>query len=138
MIERSTISHIHWQKRLVPPDGDLLSGEIVTDYRDIEQEIRIILMTQIGSVPTNPLKGCDLMSVIDLPAIEATPMVIKAIWEAITAWVSRIEIGTITAEPQQGHHWQVVIPWRPRGDVWLEFKDFNLDVRLAGGLAFAN
>lgn len=138
MIERSEIPYIHWQKRLVAADSDMLSGEIVSDFSDIEQEITVIVSTMIGSVPTNPLKGCDLMPLIDMPSEEATPLICQKIWDAITAWVVRVEVDTITATPVDIHHWKVTIPWRPRGDVLAQFKNFDLNVRLAGGFAYAS
>lgn len=138
MIERSEIPYIHWQKRLVAAGSDMLSGEIVSDFSDIEQEITVIVSTMIGSVPTNPLKGCDLMPLIDMPSEEATPLICQKIWDAITAWVVRVEVDTITATPVDIHHWKVTIPWRPRGDVLAQFKNFDLNVRLAGGFAYAS
>lgn len=138
MIERSTIPYVHWQKRLVPAGGEMLAGEIVSDFADIEQEIAIIVSTMIGSVPTNPLKGCDLMALIDLPAEEATPLICQKIWDAITAWVVRVEVGTVVAVSLDIHHWKVEIPWRPRGDVLVQFKSFDLNIKLAGGLAYAS
>ena len=136
MIDRNEITFVHWQKSLV--SGDLASGEIVTDFSDIEQEITILLNTMIGSVPTNPLKGVDLLPLIDLPAVEATPLVCQKIWDAITAWVTRIEIGTVVATPLDVHHWKVTIPWRPKNSVLEEFRNFALNIKLGHGGVYAN
>lgn len=138
MIDRNTISFVHWQKSLVPENGDLASGAIETDFSDIEQEISILLNTMIGSVPTNPLKGCDLMPLIDLPSEEATPLVCQKVWDAITAWITRIEIGTVKATAIDVHHWKVTIPWRPKNSVLAEFKNFDVNVKLGNGGIYAN
>ena len=136
MIDRNEVTFVHWQKSLV--SGDLASGEIVTDFSDIEQEITILLNTMIGSVPTNPLKGVDLMPLIDLPAVEATPLICQKIWDAITAWVSRIEIGTVVATPLDVYHWKVTIPWRPKNSVLNEFRNFDVNIKLGHGGVYAN
>lgn len=138
MIDRNAINFVHWQKRLVAENGDMLGGEIVTDFADIEQEISILINTMIGSVPTNPLKGCDIYPLIDLPSEEATPLICQKIWDAITAWITRIEIGSVHATPLEVHHWKVLISWRPKNDVLAAFKTFDLNLKLGHGGIYAN
>lgn len=136
MTDRQSISHIHWQIKLRQAGTGHASGEIVTDYDDIEQEIRIIVMTPIGSVPTNPLKGCDLMPLIDLPGEIASPLVCQAVFDAINIWVSRVEVGTVTATAIAAHHWVVHIPWRVKNDVLADFRLLEMDLSL-GGMSYA-
>lgn len=105
----------------------------MTDYADIAQEIRIIILTPIGSVPTNPLKGCDLLPLIDLPGAQAAPLAAQRIYDALTLWVQRIEVGTVSVQPKPLHHWAVSVPWRPKDDVAAEFIEMALDLNWAGG-----
>ena len=138
MIERDNIPFVHWQKKLVSANDDILAGNIVHDYDDIFQEIRIILMTQIGSVPTNPLKGCNLMSIIDLPALEATPLISQIIWDAVNAWVTRIEVGSVTTEAIEPYHWSVIIPVRVRDDVSADFTNYTYNLTATKGQIYAS
>jgi len=128
MTDRRTIANIHWQSKLERGAGTAPAG-IVTDYADIEQEIRTIIMTPLGSVPTNPLKGCDLLPLIDLPGEQAAPLAAQRIYDALVLWVQRIEVGTVSVQPVAIHHWRVLVPWRVKDDVLAEFQtaEFDLD-----------
>lgn len=136
MIERGDIASIHWQMRLGRAGGDPAPGDIVTDYDDIDQEIRTIILTPTGSVPTNPLKGCNALRVIDQLSIHAAPLLCQTIWDAVATWVTRIEVGSVTAEAVEIHHWRVTIPWRVKGTVAQEMRTSTVDLSLAsyGGL----
>lgn len=137
MIDRHSITHVHWQIKL-STGAHAASGEIVTDYKDIAQEIRTIIITPIGSVPTNPLKGCNLLPLIDLPGEIASPLICQAVFDAVTAWVSRVEVGNVTAAAVAPHHWAVNVPWRIRDDALADFQTFEIDISLRpGGLTYA-
>lgn len=124
MLDKTDIRHIHWQLRL--GESDPASGEIVTGYDDIDQEIRTIILTPIGSVPTNPLKGCDLLPWIDRPPAIAIPRITQAIWDALTMWVTRIEVQPVTAEALGLARWRISVPWRVRGSVAEEIRRTEL------------
>lgn len=125
----SEIRHIHWQLRA--GETEPASSAIVTGYDDIDQEVRTIILTPIGSVPCNPLKGCNLLPYIDRPPAEALPRICQEVWDAVTTWVSRIEVLTVTARAEAAHHFVVSVPWRVRGDVAQEIRQSDVSVRLA-------
>ncbi len=73
-------------------------GEIVENFEDIDQCIKIILTTPKGSVPHRPEFGSDLWQYIDRPINEAIPGIVKEIINSINTWEKRVEIRKITHE----------------------------------------
>ncbi|MFG1409521.1 phage baseplate protein [Xanthobacter sp. VTT E-85241] len=130
----SQIRHVHWQLRA--GETDPASGAIVTGYDDIDQEVRTIMLTPIGSVPCNPLKGCNILPYIDRPPEIALPRICQEVWDAVATWVTRIEVLTVTARAVEPWHFVVTVPWRVRGDVAQEIRQSEVAVRasdLTGG-----
>lgn len=126
MLHRSEIRNLHWQLRA--GETDPASGAVVTDYEDIDQEIRIIIGTPIGSVPINPLKGCDLLPYIDRPPAIAIPRITQVIWDALTMWVTRIEVLPVRATAAGLSHWRVDVPWRVRDWAVDEIRTTSLTI----------
>lgn len=131
MLDRSSITHVHWQLALgqTVPAG----GGIVTGFDDIAQEMRTIILTPIGSVPCNPLKGCDLAPYIDRPPAEALPLVCREIWLAISRWVTRIEPQPVEARAIGFAHFAITVPWRVKGEVAAEINRTELALWREGG-----
>ncbi|HEY9215908.1 MAG TPA: GPW/gp25 family protein [Ancylobacter sp.] len=131
MLDRSTIRHIHWQ--LAAGQTVPTGGGIVTGYDDIEQEMRTIVLTPIGSVPCNPTKGCDLLAYIDRPPAEALPLICRDIWLAIATWVSRIEVQPVEARQIGFAHFGISVPWRVKGDIAAEIRQTEMELLLRDG-----
>lgn len=131
MLDRSTIRHVHWQLAL--GQSEPAGGGIVTGYDDIEQEMLTIILTPIGSVPCNPLKGCNLHPYIDRPPAEALPQISREIWLAVAAWVSRIELQPVEARAIAFEHFGITVPWRVKGDVAAEIRRTEIGVLYSGG-----
>jgi len=134
-MNRHSIKAIHWQiqaqARLYPPMP--MPANIVVAYEDIEQEIRTIILTPIGCVPTNPLKGCDLLPLIDMPGNLAAPLAAQRIHDALTLWVRRIEVGEVSVAAISVSEWRIKVPWRVRAEVESQFRLYEMDLDLGGG-----
>lgn len=117
---KADIKHVHWQLRLgeVEPEG----GPVVAGYDDINQAILLIAMTPIGSVPSNPAKGCDLIPALDKPPAVAIPMICTAVWDAITLWEPRVETQTVSGKAIDVAHYEIDVPWRVKGDVAAQIQ----------------
>lgn len=85
------IESIDWQPEL----GKI--GSVVENIEDINQCIRIILMTPKGSDPHRPEFGSDIWKYIDYPVNEAIPNIIREAIDAINTWEPRVEIKSIKA-----------------------------------------
>lgn len=131
MFKKTEIRHVHWQLRAGTTDP--ASGAIVTDYDDIDQEIRTIILTPIGSVPCNPLKGCNLLPYIDRPPEVAIPRLCREVWDAVATWVTRIEVLRVTGRALGFAHWGITVPWRVRDGVAEEIRETNIALMQAGG-----
>lgn len=79
------------------------SGDIVTDLNDIGQCILMIVNTQKGSDPVNPLFGVDLMKWIDAPMNVMIPNLINEITRQVSTWEPRAEITKVTYVEEESH-----------------------------------
>ena len=86
------IKSVDWQPKL----NEI--GSVVEATDDIDQCIRIILMTRKGSDPHRPEFGSDIWQYIDVPVNVAIPNIIREATDAINIWERRVEIKSITAE----------------------------------------
>lgn len=77
-------------------------GEIVTELEDIGQCIMMIIGTQKGSDPVNPLFGVDLMSWIDRPTTVMIPNLIKEITTQVGIWEPRAIVEKVTYAQEAG------------------------------------
>jgi len=128
--DKSDITHLHWQ--LASGQREPEGGAVVAGYDDIDQAIRTLILTPIGSVPSNPAKGCDLMPAIDRPPEIAIPLIVRAVWEAISTWEPRVEVGTVKVTAKAPFHFVTAVPWRVKGNVLAEFRQTNVDLNLTG------
>jgi len=86
------IKSVDWQFKL----NDI--GNAAEGIDDIDQCIKIILMTRKGSNPHRTEFGSDIWQYIDYPINEAVPNIIREAYDAINLWETRVQINSITAE----------------------------------------
>lgn len=89
-------------------------GEVVENFDDIEQCIRTILTTKKGSVPHEPLFGCDAWLWVDAPVNVALPNMIRECVEAIELWEPRIEVVRVT-HSSGVEQVLISVEWQPKG-----------------------
>ena len=92
MANLQDIKSVDWQPKL----NEI--GSVVEDLDDIDQCIRIILMTRKGSDPHRPEFGSDIWQYIDAPINVAIPNIIREAMDAINIWETRVQINAITAQ----------------------------------------
>lgn len=86
------IKSVDWQFKL----NDI--GNVAEGLDDIDQCIKIILMTRKGSNPLRPEFGSDVWKYIDYPVNDAIPNIIREAYDAISIWETRVQINSISAE----------------------------------------
>lgn len=122
MQDKDAIPFQHWSLKIgradpVSREAAPVLGEIVTAIDDLHQAIWTLILTPLGSVPTEPLKGCDLEPYIDRTLDIAIPNVTSAIWDALTIWEPRVSVQDIVVEPVAFAHLSCAVYWRPRESV---------------------
>jgi uncharacterized protein len=76
--------------------------ELVDQEQDVEEAIRIILMTQPGERPMRPEFGTDLHSLVFSPNNAATAgLARRYVVEALRRWEPRIDVVDVDAEVDQ-------------------------------------
>ena len=83
------ISSIDWQLAL----GEL--GQVVEGIAEVDQCIRVILLTPRGSVPLHPEFGSDIWRYLDWPANRARPLVIREVLDSVAAFEPRVEVTAV-------------------------------------------
>lgn len=84
------IKYADWQPKL----NEI--GSVVEATEDINQCIKIILLTQKGSVPHRPTFGSKIFDYIDNPINIAKPNIIREVIDAIALWETRIDVDSVT------------------------------------------
>ncbi len=119
MLDRGLIPYAHWQmalgRNIAPPATAL--GEIVNGIADVEQAINTIVLTEKGSVPTQPEKCTALAPYIDRRPDFAIPNITREIFDAITAWEPRVIVERVAITREDFGHWRFPVFWRLRADV---------------------
>lgn len=124
-VDRAAIPYAHWSAR-VGRDAPAL-GEIVSEYDDLAQGIATLFLTPKGSVPTEPLKGCDVLRYMDRPPSEAVVNMLPEMWEALADWHPRIVCEELDLVPLAGASeagfsaFRATVRWRPRDSVAQSF-----------------
>ena len=115
-METQTITAEHWQIAIGK------NGDIVTDVKDIEQCIQVILRTPKGCDPHRPEFGSNLSLYIDQPLPQVIPHIITEAKEAIYLWEPRTQV--ISAMPIFGEYGQLimVVKWQPTADATKTFE----------------
>ncbi len=67
-------------------------GEIVEGVDDIDQAIRVIILTPKGSDPHRPEFGSDIWQWVDSPVDVSIPNIIREVIDAVTAWEPRARV----------------------------------------------
>ena len=80
---------LHWQPALG-------SFGIVETLADIDQAIRVILRTPMGSDPHRPDFGSNIHLYLDYPVNQAVPHVVRETVEAIQQWEPRCNLVKVT------------------------------------------
>ena len=93
----TSITAAHWQPALGTP------GEVVEGLRDIDQAIRIILTTPLGSDPHRPDFGSDIDRYIDWPTNRVVPHLVREAVEAIRRWEPRVTVVQVLTEIDASH-----------------------------------
>lgn len=84
--------------------------ELVELDADIEESIRIILMTRKGERPMRPEFGSELHTLVFAPNNPATcGLARRFVTEALTRWEPRIELQNVDAEPDENHPERMMI-----------------------------
>lgn len=115
MLDRRTISHLHWQPRIGRNGADTL-GQIVTGLDDVEQCINTIVLTEKGSVPTQPEKCTRLAPYIDRRPDYAIPNITREIFNAVRIWEPRVLVERVTITQEDFAHFRFPVFWRLRDD----------------------
>lgn len=118
MLDRQTIPFQHWSLKVGRADPVSLVtpsifGEIVSAVDDLHQAIVNLILTPLGSVPTEPEKGCDLYPFIDRVAQEAIPNLTRVIWDALEVWEPRIVVDKVVVSEPAFAHFSCEVFWRP-------------------------
>lgn len=135
MQDKNDIPFAHWslkvgRRRSPAETPPAFWGEIVTAVDDLDQAISNLILTPLGSVPTEPEKGCDLLPYIDRPMPEAIANVTRAIWDAISIWEPRIVLQDVQVYEVEFARLVAEIYWRPQGSVLDDLRTTR--VPLAG------
>jgi phage baseplate assembly protein W len=119
MLDRNTITPVHWQMKR-SPEGVALLGEISAEYDDLSQEIRQCILTPKRSVPLNPEKGCDLDQYRDRPMDVRHLFVVAEVREALERDVPRIVLREVIVETSFSQI-SIKVVWAPSEMVMGEF-----------------
>lgn len=101
----SSITSLHWQPALGT------EGQVVEGLRDIDQAIRLILTTPLGSDPHRPDFGSALHLYIDWPVNRVTPYLVRESVDAIRKWEPRAEVVQVRTQID-GSHITLRVQWR--------------------------
>ena len=139
-LSRGGIPYSHWSMAVGRRASAL--GAIVSQYEDLEQGIANLVLTPIGSVPTEPEKGCDIAPFIDRNENEAIAGLTEAIWEGLHRWHPRIVVGSVQVLPAASDdgsrmHWATDVFWRPRADVDAAIRQTRITLEAGATLQVA-
>ena len=118
MQNRHTIPFKHWSLRVgraEPKTGEarVFFGQIVSAVDDLDQSIFNLILTPLGTVPTEPEKGCDIAPFIDRHESEAIPNLTRAIWDGLAMWERRIVVQDVKVLAVAFSHFTTKVFWRP-------------------------
>ncbi len=117
MLDRRTIPFLHWQPKIGRNLAATALGAIVHGLDDVEQAINTIVLTEKGSVPTEPEKCTRLAPYIDRRPDYAIPNISREIFDAIRAWEPRVIVERVVITRADFDHWRFPVFWRLRADV---------------------
>lgn len=99
-----------WQPRLGGKPGELVYG-----LDELEQSLRIVLNTPVGSVPGRPEFGSRLDQLCDEPITTVAPAIVREVMRAVELCEPRITILGVAVLPPTEELGRVVpeVRWRP-------------------------
>lgn len=119
-LDYRAIPYRHWQLAL-GRNRDAL-GEIVHGLDDVNQAIATIILTEKGSVPTQPEKCTRLAPFIDRRPDHAIPNITREIFDALRIWEPRIVVERVAITPVDFAHWRFPVFWRLASDATREIR----------------
>lgn len=127
MIDRRKITNKHWSMKVARRDRETgvmpdTYGEVVLALDDLHQAITNLILTPKGSVPTNPEKGCDILSAIDRHPDIGIPLLTTAIWDALSMWEPRIVLEKVTVSMTAFSVFSAKVLWRPVASLMDELQ----------------
>jgi len=81
------IKNANWCLNLKEPFNSYLTG-----VEEVNQCINLLLFTPVGTIPGNPEKGSRIDEILDLPILEAIPLIVKEIHRIIPLWIPKIKL----------------------------------------------
>lgn len=88
-------------------------GDIVEDYAELEQSLRIVLETPEKSIPGRPLFGARLHQYVDKPVTEAGPLIVQEVFRAVGLNEPRITVLDVTPTLSELGQLELEIRWQP-------------------------
>lgn len=118
MIDKDKITYRHWSLQVGRTDPATgierdANGEIVFAVDDLHQSITNLVLTQKGTVPTEPEKGVDMLAVIDKHPDIGIPTLTRDIWDALLIWEPRIVVQNVAVVMVAYAHFATRVFWRP-------------------------
>ena len=118
MIDKDTITHRHWSLEVGRADPETgiappTYGDIVVAVDDLSQSITNLVLTPKGSVPTEPLKGVDMLGAIDRHPDIGIPYLTRDIWDAIRIWEPRVIVRKVDVLTVAFSHFACRVFWQP-------------------------
>ncbi len=140
MQDKDDIPFRHWSLKVGRADAETREfppfwGEIVVAMDDLRQSITNIILTPLGSVPTEPLKGCDLLPYLDRHPSIAIPQIKRVIWDAIATWEPRVTVSAVNVFEVGFAHLVAELHWYPAGGVLDDQEVLKLALPSSGAAA---
>lgn len=80
----------------------LYGAGAVQDLSELDQSLKIILTTELGSDYHRPEFASDIWSLVDLPIPRATPLLVRETTEAVATWEPRVALDSVAVTPYDG------------------------------------
>ena len=95
-------------------------GQVVENIDDIDQAIRIILLTPLGADPHRPDFASNIFSYLDYPQTEIKQFLIRESFESLLKWEPRIDVLnveiTFLGEEALGQV-EIAITWQVKNNI---------------------
>lgn len=88
-------------------------GELVMGLDELEQSLRTVLTTQVGSVPGRPGFGSRLFELVDEPTNQVQPKAIREVLRAVAANEPRVVVTKVAVLPSEPGNLVLEVTWRP-------------------------
>lgn len=102
-------------------------ADVVEGLDDIDQCIRVILTTPVGSVPHNVGFGSNMYLYLDLPANQARPKIVREVFYALNRWEPRIQVKKAEISESAPGNLSVKVYWTLKNSDTLRFTEVKID-----------